>query len=67
MVEVMSDFIYNYLEWIVGGGLGIGVVGYMTTKIKKSSKHPSSNLRRYVVKYKKQQDSINKQVKGIMG
>lgn len=66
-MEVIGTFLYNYLEYVVAGVGGIGFVGYIMTNGNKSSKHPSSNLRRYVIKYKKQQDALSKQIKGIVG
>jgi hypothetical protein len=66
-MEVIGAFIYTYLEYVVAGTCGVGFMGYVLTKGKRSSKHPSSNLRRYVVKYKKQQDALSKQIKGMVG
>ncbi len=62
----MNGFIYNNLEYItaiggtaiIGGGMGL-------YKFMLNNRKSSNNLRRFVIKYKKQQDGISKQVKGM--
>jgi hypothetical protein len=59
----IGAFLYNNLEWIIAITSGVGYGSYMLSRRKHIRKRPSNKLTRYVVKYKKYQDSINKQVK----
>jgi hypothetical protein len=59
-MEVIGAFIYTYLEYVIGG---VGAVGYMGYILTRKPKKSNNNLRRFVVKCKQQQNTINKQVK----
>jgi hypothetical protein len=59
-MEIVSAFIYAYLEWVVAGVGGVGVVTYIMTR--KTHDH-SNNLTPYVVKYNRHKEAISKQTK----
>lgn len=58
----IETFILDNLQYILG--LGGSVIAFKIISADKTKK-TSNNLRRFIIKYKKQQDGISKQVKGM--
>jgi hypothetical protein len=60
MIENILGFTYNYLEYIIGGLSGIGIIIFMKTKKNSNSSNDLTNL---IIKQKKYNEMVNKKIK----